>query len=302
MEEQVENVEPRFGNLSLKYESELTEEFKEMARTELRETPEVVAEALEEFRELMKGEPNLHVSLDDNLCSKFLRPCKWYPKSAFSLAKRYYRFKHKFPNVCDNMRIDENLEPFTKGYFVFLPLRDRNGSRIVLISISKHWDPKVISIYQMFRALIITANLLLSEPATQVAGAQAIFDLNELCLRHVTYITPSFARMMTEWIQRCLPGRLKGVHVVNQPVFFSMVFALFKPFLQEKLRNRLIFHGKNRESLHSYFEPEVLPTRLQGRIDTSDKYLSSDMAAFVRQHKHHVEGDINNGYRTDNDK
>jgi hypothetical protein len=52
-----------------------------------------------------------------------------------------------------------------------------------------------------------------------------------LTLRHVTYFTPSFAASIIEFVQKCLPCRLKGVHIINQSFVFDMVFAFFKPFL-----------------------------------------------------------------------
>lgn len=54
-----------------------------------------------------------------------------------------------------------------------------------------------------------------------------------------------------------------------------MVFALFKPFLKEKLRNRVIFHGTDRDSLHKHLDPKCLPKCYDGindipRVDGSE--------------------------------
>lgn len=53
-----------------------------------------------------------------------------------------------------------------------------------------------------------------------------------LSLSQVTYFTPSFAKMVVEFTQKCLPSRLKSIHIVNQSFLFNMVFAIFKQFLE----------------------------------------------------------------------
>lgn len=65
-----------------------------------------------------------------------------------------------------------------------------------------------------------------------------------------------------------MPLRIKAIHIVNQPKLFNIVFALFKPFLREKLRKRIIFHGTDRKSLHQHMSPECLPLCYDGTLDT----------------------------------
>ena len=38
-----------------------------------------------------------------------------------------------------------------------------------------------------------------------------------------------------------MPVRVKGLHYINVPHFFEYIFAIIKPFLTEKMRNRVSF-------------------------------------------------------------
>lgn len=78
----------------------------------------------------------------------------------------------------------------------------------------------------------------------------------------------AFLLQIVDWLQDSVPLRIKAIHIVNQPRIFNIVFALFKPFLREKLRKRIIFHGTDRASLHKYLSPECLPLAYGGTLDT----------------------------------
>lgn len=73
---------------------------------------------------------------------------------------------------------------------------------------------------------------------------------------------------IVDWLQDSVPLRIKAIHIVNQPRIFNIVFSLFKPFLREKLRKRIIFHGTDRNSLHKHMSPECLPLCYAGNLDT----------------------------------
>lgn len=67
--------------------SPLSEETKKIAEQELRETPENVAKGLEELRELLKNDDTIYFKDDDETLITFLRPCKFYAKSAYELVR-----------------------------------------------------------------------------------------------------------------------------------------------------------------------------------------------------------------------
>lgn len=49
-----------------------------------------------------------------------------------------------------------------------------------------------------------------------------------------------------------------------------MLFAIFKPFLREKLRSRIFFHGSDKESLLKHIQPGSLMRRVGGDLPDDD--------------------------------
>lgn len=124
-----------------------------------------------------------------------------------------------------------------------------------------------MSLDEVFKGCVLFLEAAMLEPETQVNGAVVIFDMDGLSLQQTWQFTPPFAKRIVDWLQDSVPLRIKGIHIVNQPKIFQMVFALFKPFLREKLRGRIIFHGTDRDSLHKHIDPKCLPLCYDGTID-----------------------------------
>lgn len=71
----------------------LSEDAKLVAKTELRETPEVVAQGLKELRELLDADKTIYYKTDDDdFLLIFLRPTKFYAKSAYELVSIKFLF------------------------------------------------------------------------------------------------------------------------------------------------------------------------------------------------------------------
>ncbi|XP_055298216.1 alpha-tocopherol transfer protein [Sitodiplosis mosellana] len=259
------------GAHEIRLESEQpTEAVLEKARVELREQPEITGPAIAELREMLKGEKTLHVPTDDEFLKMYLRPCKYYPKSAFDRIKTFFKLKQKHPELYEDLYPNSVIHVYEQELVKLVPTRDRNGSRILVIQCGKKWKPSKCSLNDLFRAIQVAIAASMLEPTTQICGGCVILDFDGLSLSHIMQFTPSFAALVLTWVQDSLSLRLKSVHIVNNSYLFNMLFAIFKPFIREKLRKRIHFHGRDMSSLHRHFDVECLPSMYGGKVDIPD--------------------------------
>ncbi|KAJ8684226.1 hypothetical protein QAD02_020018 [Eretmocerus hayati] len=245
----------------------------EKARKELRETPEVVEDAFKVLCDLLADEGELYVPLEKEFLQRFLRKCKWYPKSALKVIKNFYKYQKNHPEFFENLIPSNERAIYTSGVLTPLPHRTADGVRVVVIENGRKWNPKKVTLNQIVRGSMAALELAMLEPKTQVSGVRIIIDMEGLSLSQVTYFTPSYASAIIEFIRTSLPCRLKGVHIVNQSYVFNMVFAFFKPFIQGKMRERLYFHGKDKASILSYIDKKTLPKKYGGEFDFPEEPL-----------------------------
>jgi hypothetical protein len=59
----------------------------------------------------------------------FLRPCKFYPESAFKKMQKYFQFREKHRKICENITVESVQNVFEDDLIKYLPVRDLEGRR-----------------------------------------------------------------------------------------------------------------------------------------------------------------------------
>ncbi|XP_022914322.1 alpha-tocopherol transfer protein-like [Onthophagus taurus] len=264
-------------------------ETQKIAAEELRETPENVAAGLKELKDLLAADTSITYDTSDDFLMIFLRPTKFYAKSAYELMKRIADFKKKhyelFGELSPEMEKDVFMNTDVLNIF---PNRDHKGRRILMVKMGGNWKPSEISTDQILKILYMLHLAAMLEPETQIRGAVVIMDYKDMGMKQVTAVSPGFAMKLMTFIQEAMPLRLKEIHMVNNPMLFNMVWKIIKPLVKEKLNKRIHFHGSKMDSLHGFIPPSHLPEDYGGQLPKIN-YGGKDWYPAVEGHLAHFE-------------
>uniref|UniRef100_A0A0C9R812 CLVS1_1 protein n=1 Tax=Fopius arisanus TaxID=64838 RepID=A0A0C9R812_9HYME len=277
----------------------LNQETKALAVKELRETEENIKNGIEALRKLLEEDKTMYFRTDDEFLIIFLRPCKYYPESAYALMQRISDFKVKNAALLDNLvPMDERTAMFENNVVNVLKGRDHKGRRVLIVNTGKTWDPSKVNADSLFRIFYLIHEAAVLEPETQVRGVVVIMDFDGLSMKQVMGLSPSFSMRLLSFIQDAMPLRLKEVHIVKQPFLFDLVWRMFKPFVREKLRKRMYFHGSKMNSLHTHMAPSHLPKNYGGELPEID-YTAADWFPAFQDCEDSIKAWNTYGYRKD---
>ncbi|KGL82031.1 Alpha-tocopherol transfer protein, partial [Tinamus guttatus] len=196
------------------------------------------------------------------------------------LLKNYHKWRIECPEISADLRPSSILGLLRAGYHGVLRSRDPSGSKVLIYRIGQ-WDPNLFTVYEVFRVSLITSELIVKEIETQRNGVKAIFDLQGWRFAHAFQISPAVAKKIAAVLTDSFPLKVRGIHFINEPLFFHPVYALIKPFLTEKIRQRVHMHGNNyMESLTEHFPVSILPQEYGGE-EASMEVLAEDWTNFI---------------------
>ncbi|KAI4466016.1 alpha-tocopherol transfer protein-related [Holotrichia oblita] len=246
----------------------LSKELQAKAIAELNEKPERIPEDIEYIKEWLRKQPHLNAHIrDDQLILNYLRGCKFSLEKTKAKLDSLYTLKGMLPEFFSNR------DPFRKEIQnilklgLALPLPNTatpDGPRILLQRPVP--DPNLIKMEDIFKVNIMLSDIMVYEDDQAMIGGLIIFnDVTGAAMSMLTHMSPSITRKALTYYQDAYPTRPKEMHFFNIPSFFDTIMSMMKPFMKQKMQDRIRVHNTSRiEEMYQYIPKSVLPTEYGG--------------------------------------
>ncbi|KAK7593083.1 hypothetical protein V9T40_007835 [Parthenolecanium corni] len=238
------------------------------------------ADAVDEIRRLL-GCRNKSVfipELEDDFILRFLRARKMDVERSYQLLVNYFAFRQNNAALFKGLNIDDQLimDCIRDGLPMVFKNKDRKG-RSVIFFVMYQWDRTKYTFETLYRSLVLSLEYLLSEETNQLFGFVFVVDWTGFTLRDYIDISPKMLKMLVDGFQDSFPARIRNVHFVGQPWYVNGILAVVKPFLKDKMKDKLIIHSSNLSTLHEYIPPDVVSAELGGEGDAHkpDEWIES---------------------------
>jgi len=238
---------------------------------EFRERINLLSEELEGLAgsKLLKEESFLVrflISFTPPLNLRFLRGSNWdVDIGAGLIAGSHQMIQDYYPYMSAGP--PSALEHVWRRNLIFSPeMRDCEGRRVVVLRLGQ-WPPQEVPLFDFFTGVFTLFELVVQEDKTQVAGVVMILDCKGFGLSHVRNFNMDMVMCINSFLCGAFPLWFRRIHIVNNPMLFSVFGKLVGPLLSSRVRENIVYHSSELSSLHSEVHPSLLPTSLGGSQD-----------------------------------
>ncbi|XP_072028001.1 clavesin-2-like [Amphiura filiformis] len=245
-------------------------ETQKKAENELGETDLVRQLAIMNLKKRMEQRSDIKFCHDERFLLRFLRAKKFEVERAFNSIVKYHELHIKHPDFFKDYKPTAIKHVLDDGFPMVLSQLDEEGRPVIAMKAVGSWDPKKYSVVDIAKAVFMVMENLVEDDEVQVNGVVLLVDLDLIGPSHAITFSPSVAKKLTTIFQNCVPVRLQGIHFINEPLVMDAVFTCMKPFMQDKIKDRMLMHGSNFESLKCYIPLSILPTEWGGEAGPYD--------------------------------
>jgi len=232
----------------------------------------------QEFDDKQKGSPSVRDFLakaftDDELLLRYLIGRKYRPKHAWETLRcyaqvRFVRYPEMFPAI---LPPKDFLFREGKPIFGILKERDSEGRRIAYFQLSG-WDTNKCSLEQLLIHSVPMFEKGLTDHDCLNNGLIFVQECSGMGMAHAKHYSLRTMLKLVNMYWYSFPLKLKRVYFVNMPNFLTYLYAMIKPFLPKKFKERFVLSTTSRgfEELHEHLDPSILPTCLGGDLEVEE--------------------------------
>jgi len=244
--------------------------WQEIAKDLVNETPETREGAVLRFRERineiqdsLSGLGDSWLIQNEQFLVRYLRGASWDVEEAVTLLTASHRqIQDYFPYMSAGP--PSSLEHVWEKNLILIPaMRDRQGRRVVVLRLGK-WHPQEVPLTDFFTAVFTMFEMLVDEEKTQVAGVSLVVDCKGFGLIHLKNFTLDIIICLNNFLNGAFPLWFRQIHLINNPMLFSVFGKLLNPFLTGRVRENIVYHNSDLTSLHREISPVLLPSCLGG--------------------------------------
>ncbi|XP_049525259.1 alpha-tocopherol transfer protein-like [Dermacentor silvarum] len=234
-----------------------------IAEKELGETPSRRKDAIQKLLQILSDEPEFNSKKDDAFLLRFLRVRKYNVDAAMQTIRNYYKIRTACgPIYCDFL--PSKVPSAARKLCMVMPEKDVHGRPILFMNIGQ-WIPSELPFSEYQKAWTICLEHMASDPVTQVLGVALLLDYNGFSIDKMLSVSLGLLKKAWEYVQDCMPMRLKAIHVLNQSYTFDVLYTLVRPIMKTKLAERFQLYGESYDRLHEEIPSSVLPEEYGGQ-------------------------------------
>ncbi|XP_038213753.1 alpha-tocopherol transfer protein-like [Zerene cesonia] len=233
-------------------------------RVELNEDIKTRDRDLQHIKDWMRKQPHLPDEWDEGRIMTFLRGCSFSLEKCKRKLDMYFTMRAACPEFFTNRDVKrpELVDLKLRAQGPPLPGLTPDGRRVTVCrGLDKNLDTNQIN--DAFKIALMIGDVRLREEKEGVGGDIYILDASIVTPSHLGKISPSAVKKFLICVQEAYPVKLKQVHVINTSPVIEKIVNFVKPFLKDKIKNRIHIHSDINE-LYNYVPKEMLPEEYGG--------------------------------------
>lgn len=238
----------------------LSKKLQEIAIKELNEVPERIPEDLKHLKEWLSKQHHLKCRMEDQWLLTFMRGCKFNLQKTKEKLDVYYAIRKTIPEFYEDRDVHSKNVQASLDRSVHIIIRNPEGNCIYKFECYNRATFDEVSIIDNIKATLMTFDILLNEEDLIMGGLHIIADVKDLDYKYVLHGTPPLMKKIMTCLFNVYPLRIASYHIINAPSYFVTFHnTIVKPFLPEKMKNRVHVYGSDLSGIYKIIPKSLLP-------------------------------------------